>query len=1149
MSTLQVDKGTSAILAPRCFTTVLHRDQWLWHAIGTIDVGRDEALDQRLERLPDDVAQPKGRDWLAYAMAAAVEVEAKQRWAEAQAYWSAACWALAQDNVISGVDFEAAAAGLVRSGIRDVGVLPDDLSLNLWDLLERGLSSPVDSIRSRAMWGLLALGEIDPSIYDNAQLDKSSRMGFSEAVTAVPVLARAVAGRKGSHEQFRVAVSARVRVLQTVRQTFDRIAGGMSLDDLLKRREDLLKALAELASVAPTQADQQLIEGCRTVCRLHLANYESYLPDVSDEVWNDFDSVSVALIGRALEVSSPISACILTPLIVTAREVVSAHYRGVVTSHFASLRLTALKPAASPSEDSLRLHLEIFNDGNAPAEDCDLHITRIMPAGIEILDKEDVYLGHIGENRPHLVSFDVRAPISHSAIEVTCHVEWKDRSGPQSITQAVKFERQREMAWAELEARPTPYTILSVSDPERLKGRDTQVRNLQRGLLDGNSFLITGQKRVGKTSLAKVVLTTLRDQPQVLAFRIPIGELPASSSDDLGRLGRDFVTRLAEEFEDRFGREPGLEIASIEAFRDSFNAELTGYIRRLIRREKLKLVLALDDLDELPVHLFTGPGGDALFLAFRALIDRGVCLVFIGSERLPAILKEQAQRMNQMKTIEVDYLQRPALTALVTDPSAGYLEFQDKAIGDIYSWSAGNPYYATQICAAIWDRAVQNHDYVVVGQDVAAVIRQLMEEAEISSYQHFWSDSRHASDDARTLYETKSLDVILSLSRHQPTPAAFADRSHVTADCANLSSEEADQHVDQLLLRKVILSRRNDSRWIRCRVPMFSGWLQARGAVELRSAEHGRQRLELFARRREELAAEEVEEVAGMVYRDSEITSDKLRVWLSQFGELDDQRLMLKLVRHVRESGYYPHDKFMRALVTLHSRVVDVAAGKNSGGKRFALQVDGRGRVKNLFVTHMDVSGKSGSATVKQYRSANGVSESQSGSPEKVIEALKLSPFKHAILVCVDDFVGTGGSAREGIMTRILAPLEEAVPNWRDRTLVVCAPVLAFESGLEYLRSELEPTVHVVASRSLDSSDQAFTKESSAFETADERLRAREIAHRYGCQLEKKWPLGYENSEALIVFPDNVPNNSLPILYKQGKLTNGQDWVPLFPRN
>lgn len=62
------------------------------------------------------------------------------------------------------------------------------------------------------------------------------------------------------------------------------------------------------------------------------------------------------------------------------------------------------------------------------------------------------------------------------------------------------------------------------------------------------------------------------------------------------------------------------------------------------------------------------------------------------------------------------------------------------------------------------------------------------------------------------------------------------------------------------------------------------------------------------------------------------------------------------------------------------------------------------------------------------------------------------------------------------------------------------------------------------------------------------RERAMRLADEIGSQLEKRHPLGYEDSQALVVFPDTVPNNTLPILYKQGRKYQGRDWIPLFRR-
>lgn len=52
----------------------------------------------------------------------------------------------------------------------------------------------------------------------------------------------------------------------------------------------------------------------------------------------------------------------------------------------------------------------------------------------------------------------------------------------------------------------------------------------------------------------------------------------------------------------------------------------------------------------------------------------------------------------------------------------------------------------------------------------------------------------------------------------------------------------------------------------------------------------------------------------------------------------------------------------------------------------------------------------------------------------------------------------------------------------------------------------------------------------------------REIAYLYGSRLYQ-YPLGYLNSQALLVFPYGCPNNTIPIIW-----SNKDDWTPLYPR-
>ena len=79
----------------------------------------------------------------------------------------------------------------------------------------------------------------------------------------------------------------------------------------------------------------------------------------------------------------------------------------------------------------------------------------------------------------------------------------------------------------------------------------------------------------------------------------------------------------------------------------------------------------------------------------------------------------------------------------------------------------------------------------------------------------------------------------------------------------------------------------------------------------------------------------------------------------------------------------------------------------------------------------------------------------------------------------------------------------------------------------------------------LGNSDKCFSERSGILPESAKRVRAKEIVESYGRRVSKQHPLGFGNCQALIVFENTCPNNSLPILWAQG-LHN--DWRPLFSR-
>ena len=149
------------------------------------------------------------------------------------------------------------------------------------------------------------------------------------------------------------------------------------------------------------------------------------------------------------------------------------------------------------------------------------------------------------------------------------------------------------------------------------------------------------------------------------------------------------------------------------------------------------------------------------------------------------------------------------------------------------------------------------------------------------------------------------------------------------------------------------------------------------------------------------------------------------------------------------------------------------------------------------------------------------------------------------LVVLVDDFVGTGGSAITG-----LRDLHDGIGDIvRTRDLkVVFATIVAHRSGWEKvqaLAAELQFGLEAYCCEVLDETTRLFGPQSKAFPDPDERQRAREIVRTKGSLLEPKAPLGFGNLERAVVFERGCPNNSVPVLWSESASPR---WMPLFKR-
>jgi hypothetical protein len=143
-----------------------------------------------------------------------------------------------------------------------------------------------------------------------------------------------------------------------------------------------------------------------------------------------------------------------------------------------------------------------------------------------------------------------------------------------------------------------------------------------------------------------------------------------------------------------------------------------------------------------------------------------------------------------------------------------------------------------------------------------------------------------------------------------------------------------------------------------------------------------------------------------------------------------------------------------------------------------------------------------------------------------------------AAIVFIDDIVGSGNQATR-YYKKNLGSVELDTYYFT---------LLAYESGLEKIRTETG-FKNVITSSILNESHKAFSDNSEIFpQHLVEKIKA--IAEHYGEKLYPLGPLGYDESQALIVFAHNTPNNTLPIIWAgdHNEKSIEYPWNPLFER-
>lgn len=142
-------------------------------------------------------------------------------------------------------------------------------------------------------------------------------------------------------------------------------------------------------------------------------------------------------------------------------------------------------------------------------------------------------------------------------------------------------------------------------------------------------------------------------------------------------------------------------------------------------------------------------------------------------------------------------------------------------------------------------------------------------------------------------------------------------------------------------------------------------------------------------------------------------------------------------------------------------------------------------------------------------------------------------------LVFFDDIIGSGKQA--------IRFFHEHITGVRQPVIYVS--IFAFQYGLDRVRAD-GCFQKVISGLIFADEERAFGEDSMVFQDATQRLRIKSLAEKYGRVLYPSHPLGYDDTQSLLVFPHNTPNNTLPIIWasSNNEKEPGVVWQPLWER-
>jgi len=785
-------------------------------------------------------------------------------------------------------------------------------------------------------------------------------------------------------------VAARKTVLGVLNHSIVRAyCGPHHLQDLKNATEVLFTSMQRMEELGPS----------------FLQNYQDCSRTIDDTVKILFEN------------NSFLSREVFSPLLNNAQRCVSAflekiktQYQARITKGWVSNVLAKRYPLNELGRE-LSIVLPLRNEGTGLALDV---VVEVMPLADHVtFANSSTNIGSVNPGDFSVV-LDTLIVEACPEIDILIQVEWGEIGNPERITVdlSVRINAQNiNVDWATLEYS-SPYST-AVAYGDSFIGRADLVRTSATKLLRAimEPFYITGQKRVGKTSLAAAVATFAEDHDpssSMSSHYILWGDVAhASPAASMNSLGQNIERFIFESLGADVRLEPGNYQGSLS------HLVTVSELAARVSPEK-RFLMIVDEFDEIPQELFLqGNLAETFFANLRSISRRNnICLILVGGENMPFIMDRQGQKLNNFSRINLSYFSRekewPDFQEMVRKPTAGIMNWHEDAIAEVYNASNGNPYFAKIVCAAVVESAVAARDTDITADEVSMATEAAISNLGSNSFAHLWQDGvpRPASDREPDILRRSR--VLVSAARCQRGGIPLNVENVQAKKAASLTDQELAGVLNDFVKRGVLSESGGTYKFV---LPIFSRWLADVGAQQL-IADNLSEELANSAIAEENTALIKSEEVVALAkrwptYRGRQIGTDEIRTWYQQVPSLKDQRVLFTLLQRTRVFSEVFVRERLRAAFEMVRPELQVPVFRARKERR-----------ADVVITYVDGEGKSGSNYASIFAEESNISSkniiSQVDFTGRIAEFVKGGGSPQAVVI-IDDLAGTGSSLSDNV--------------------------------------------------------------------------------------------------------------------------------------